>query len=119
MILIVGGACQGKTEYAKVHFPKLPVWDEYHLEVKRQLQEQGDPVKEAVDAAEKYRNGIIISNELGYGLVPMDPFERQYREVNGRVNCYLAAQADMVIRVICGVGTVIKGRETVMKSAGE
>ena len=40
--------------------------------------------------------------------MPVDSFERKYRDVNGRVNCFLAENAEQVIRVICGIGKRIK-----------
>ncbi len=53
-------------------------------------------------------NLIIITDELGYGIVPMDKTERIYREVTGRICTSLAAYSDEVHRVICGIGTRIK-----------
>lgn len=109
MILIIGGAHQGKTAYATEHFGKEAVIiDEYHLQIKKQLEEEKDPLSEVQHLLEENENCVIISNEVGYGLVPVDAFLRKYREAVGRVNCYLAGQADQVIRVICGIGTRIK-----------
>ena len=31
------------------------------------------------------RISVVISNEIGYGIVPMDKFERRYRELTGRI----------------------------------
>jgi adenosyl cobinamide kinase/adenosyl cobinamide phosphate guanylyltransferase len=59
-------------------------------------------------AKDTERELVIISAELGCGVVPADRFLREYREVSGRVNCYFAREARQVIRVICGVGTKIK-----------
>ena len=50
----------------------------------------------------------LVANELGCGIVPMDPFERQFREAFGRLCCRLAQEAKEVHRVICGLGTVIR-----------
>lgn len=109
MILIIGGACQGKTAYAKEHFEKeYTIIDEYHLKVRDQLKEGKDPFKEAEKLLMEGEDCVIISNEVGYGLVPVDAFEREYREAVGRVNCYLAGKASQVIRIICGIGTTIK-----------
>ena len=109
MILIIGGACQGKTAYAKEHFEKeYTIIDEYHLKVRDQLKEGKDPCKEAEKLLMKGEDCVIISNEVGYGLVPVDAFDREYREAVGRVNCYLAGKASQVIRIICGIGTTIK-----------
>ena len=58
---------------------------------------------------EKNPNMILISDEVGYGVVPVDAFDRDYRESVGRVCTQLAAKCSKVTRVVCGIGTVIKG----------
>lgn len=109
MIFIVGGSSQGKLHYAKKHWKgKYQIINHYHEIVKNQLQNGKDPMKEAEKLLETKENFVIISDEMGCGLVPMDAFEREYREQSGRVNCYLASRADQVIRVICGIGNRIK-----------
>lgn len=109
MILIIGGAWQGKTEYAKAAFGENAVMiNHYHLRVKEQLKEGKEPLMEAQKLLEENEECIIISDEIGYGLVPVDAFEREYREMAGRVNCYLAKKAEQVIRVVCGIGERIK-----------
>ncbi len=57
---------------------------------------------------EKHHDMIIISDEIGNGIVPIDPFEREYREKTGRILIELAKQADEVVRVVCGIGQKIK-----------
>jgi len=52
---------------------------------------------------------LIISDEVGCGIVPIDPFERRWREKVGRVCCGLASRADEVIRMDCGCPQKIKG----------
>lgn len=52
---------------------------------------------------------IIVSNEIGYGLVPVDDFERAYREQVGRTCTELAEFSDVVVRVVMGIGNYIKG----------
>lgn len=54
---------------------------------------------------------IIVTNELGYGVVPIDPFDREYRETTGRICTCLAAKAEEVIRVVCGIGMILKKSE--------
>jgi adenosylcobinamide kinase/adenosylcobinamide-phosphate guanylyltransferase len=51
---------------------------------------------------------ILVSDEVGYGVVPLEKQERTYREVVGRVCTCAAAQADEVTRVVCGIGRRIK-----------
>lgn len=115
MIFIIGGACQGKTAYAKELLGENgQLADDYHRQVWRQLKEGKDPLALAESFLQKKkeegRKGelVIVSSETGCGLVPVDSFEREYRELCGRVNCYFAKEASRVFRVICGIGSQIK-----------
>lgn len=51
---------------------------------------------------------ILITDEIGCGIVPIDPFQREYRELTGRICCQLAAEAEQVWRVTAGIGMRIK-----------
>ena len=51
---------------------------------------------------------MIITDEIGSGIVPLDVKEREWREVHGRICCQLAGRADAVFRVIAGIGQKIK-----------
>ena len=68
----------------------------------------GCPENEIFDFVEKYPDCVIISDEIGNGIVPLDAFEREYRERTGRILVELAARAEEVERVICGIGQKIK-----------
>jgi len=46
---------------------------------------------------------IIVSNEVGLGLVPPYPLGRVYRDLLGRANQRLASRADQVIFMIAGI----------------
>jgi adenosylcobinamide kinase/adenosylcobinamide-phosphate guanylyltransferase len=46
---------------------------------------------------------ILISNEVGMGLVPPYPLGRNYRDILGRVNQLIAAQADRVYLMVAGL----------------
>ena len=52
---------------------------------------------------------VVIATEIGGGIVPIDPAERAAREAAGRLACLLAARADTVIEMFCGIATVLKG----------
>lgn len=123
--LIVGGAYQGKLEYAKKVYTQIQWIDGakdsfetiqnaegiYHFEayVKRILKDENMDAKKIVDQiVTKQGQRILICDEIGYGLVPVDAFERYYREQVGRVCTGLAQQADSVIRVVCGIGMSLK-----------
>ena len=52
---------------------------------------------------------VIVSNELGQGIVPADADTRAFREAQGRLNIALAARADTAIQVVAGLPNVLKG----------
>ena len=52
---------------------------------------------------------IIVSNEVGLGIVPGDPLSRIYRDVLGRANQMLAARADNVYLLVAGLSLTLKG----------
>lgn len=122
--IIMGGAFQGKTQYATKIYPGLELTDgfncpldeiencvavnKFHSFTRRWLLEER--TKEALlTMLENNRNlQLLISDEIGYGLVPIDDFEREYREFHGRVMTELAEKADCVERVVCGIPQRIK-----------
>ena len=53
---------------------------------------------------------ILVTNEVGLGLVPEYPLSRFYRDALGRVNQKLGQAADEVWMVISGIPVQIKGK---------
>jgi adenosylcobinamide kinase / adenosylcobinamide-phosphate guanylyltransferase len=51
---------------------------------------------------------IVVSNEVGLGLVPDNVLGRVYRDMLGRVNRRLAAQADRVLLMVAGIPMRVK-----------
>jgi adenosyl cobinamide kinase/adenosyl cobinamide phosphate guanylyltransferase len=51
---------------------------------------------------------LLVTNEVGMGIIPADPQTRRWRDLAGRLNQYVAAQADRVILMVCGQPLVIK-----------
>ncbi|GGK72985.1 bifunctional adenosylcobinamide kinase/adenosylcobinamide-phosphate guanylyltransferase [Ornithinimicrobium pekingense] len=45
---------------------------------------------------------VVVTNEVGLGLVPMHPVSRDYRDRLGRVNALVAASADLAQLVVAG-----------------
>lgn len=122
-ILIVGGACQGKGEYAQKAFGlnerEILPWNEeregasciadLHLRVRACL-EKGLTQQEVLEKLLPFCRGkIVLCDDIFCGVVPLDAMERQWREVTGRLLCLLAQEADTVIRMQCGLPQAIKG----------
>ena len=128
MQLIIGGSAQGKLNYVlqrytdesclvyDAEFPKKEengngekiIINHLHQWIKRQVEMGGNPEDEIEKYVEKHRDIVIISDEIGNGIVPVDVLEREYRERTGRILVRLASGADEVVRVICGIGQKIK-----------
>ena len=124
MELIIGGAFQGKGAYAKKKYPDIQ-WLEggsigeeelftargvvnFQEYIRREMRSGGDVTKLGERLAEANPDVVLVSCEIGYGVVPMDAFDRAYREAVGRICTVLAAKSRRVTRVVCGIGTVIK-----------
>ena len=124
MRIITGGAFQGKRAFAEKLYPGVEWTDGgrcaldeirtcravygFHEFVKRWLKHGKSWEELASLMLEENRDLILICDEIGCGLVPVDAFEREYRESTGRVMNALAEQAERVDRVVCGIGRRIK-----------
>lgn len=119
MILYTGGYGQGKLSYVlkrhkgnvfdgtKDDMEKIDGYDiinRYDIIVKR-LMAQG---KDALAFTKKINADAVIGNEVGCGIVPVNKEDIIYRETVGRCMCILAEKSQSVVRIICGIGQVIK-----------
>jgi adenosylcobinamide kinase/adenosylcobinamide-phosphate guanylyltransferase len=60
-------------------------------------------------AANSRADLVAVTNEVGYGIVPISPLSRFFRDCAGRVNQRMAAAADDVYLVVSGIPMQIKG----------
>lgn len=126
MELVIGGTGQGKKAYVlqRLNGTAMQVWDgelpeenemdqmividHLHLWVRKRLEAHGEPEKELEAWLASHKNTVLISDEVGNGIVPVDAFERAYRERTGRILVSLAGRAEQVVRVFCGIGQRLK-----------
>ncbi len=126
-VLIIGGVFQGKLEYATKTYHLTPAdildfgesdaeWNSEkrcinHLQlfIHRLLREGKSSAQIEETLLPLLSDKIVICDDISCGIVPLDPFEREFRETVGRVLCGLAAVSDEVVRVQCGIPQIIKG----------
>lgn len=111
MELYIGGYAQNKYEYVKKQFPDAEIWNDFHLYVKEQLA-LGMNVRQLEESVFRRINENpeikIICNEIGCGIVPVEKDDRLWREETGRLLCKIAAKAQKVVRIVCGIPQRIK-----------
>jgi adenosylcobinamide kinase/adenosylcobinamide-phosphate guanylyltransferase len=52
---------------------------------------------------------VLVSNEVGCGIVPDNALARRFRDLQGRLNQRLAARADRVVLLVAGLPLTVKG----------
>ena len=72
----------------------------------RHVEEELNGLEECIAGTEA--RFIIVTNEVGMGLVPDNPLGRLYRDLLGKVNRRLAERADEVYIIISGLPVKIK-----------
>ena len=128
MILIFGGAYQGKLEYAQKRFG---VADSEISHCTDEITTSDIPngkkiinsfenwilalIKAEINVADALRRfidtnptAIVICTDISCGIVPMSPQDREWREAVGRSMAVLSKEAAEVVRIFCGIPTVLK-----------
>ena len=80
-----------------------------HEGVKNLLQRKINAVKFFEERINFLRDSVLIGNEISGGVVPVDKFERQWRDETGNLYKYLASEADIVDRIFASLPLRLKG----------
>ena len=71
-----------------------------------------DEVNRFIDLIQQSQTSlIIVSNEVGMGIVPADPLSRRFRDLSGMINQRIAEVVDTVIYMVSGIPMFLKGGE--------
>lgn len=124
MVLITGGAYQGKLQYAreayglqdadiftcegqKIDFSRRCV-DKLEEYVYACTQAGVDPRPYLEENKEKWKDSVILCQDIFCGVVPVEADQRAWRQETARLCQYLSREADSVIRMFCGLAQRLK-----------
>ena len=120
MILIIGGAYQGKLDFAKEAFgitdSDVHICDAGDIDFSKRciykIEEftytHPDPIGYFQAHREQWQDSILILQDIFCGVVPMGAENRAWRQKTGRLSQYLSREATQVSRIFCGLEQRLK-----------
>ena len=125
MVLIFGGAYQGKLDFAmkkfnikdtdiftctEDSFPDFSkkIIDRAELFFLKCVKDGIEPRDILCENINMLQDKIVIARDISQGIVPIDSVQRAWREASGRAMMYLAGDAEEVYRVFCGLSEKLK-----------
>ena len=120
MILIIGGAYQGKLDFAKETFgvtdrdvytctsDEIDFSGKCIYKIEEFTAHHPDPVAYFRAHREDWQDSILIMQDIFCGVVPMGAENRRWRQNTGRLAQYLSAEATQVSRIFCGLEQRLK-----------
>ena len=120
MVLIIGGAYQGKLAFAKEAFGVTD--EDVHTctpgeidfsrrciyKIEEFTYNHPDPIGCFEAHREEWQNSILICQDIFCGVVPMGAENRAWRQNTGRLCQYLSREATRVSRIFCGLEQRLK-----------
>lgn len=126
MILIIGGAYQGKLDFAKDEF-NINEQDIFYCKdenvnidfnkkiianidkfIFSMIKNGKDPILYIKDNLEKFNDKIVTCEDISCGVVPIDYELRILRESIGHCLAILSKNSDRVVRLFCGIPMELK-----------
>ena len=125
MVLIFGGAYQGKLDFAmkkfnikdtdiftctEDSFPDFSkkIIDRAELFFLKCVKDGIEPRDILCENINMLQDKIVIARDISQGIVPIDSVQRAWREASGRAMMYLAGEAEEVYKVFCGLSEKLK-----------
>ncbi len=128
MILVIGGAYNGKLGFVKDKFnieeedifiindDLNDIYIDYSKKVINAFQKftyklslkNIDALDFILENRESFKDKIIICDDISQGIVPLKKEERFWRENTGKCLQYISNNSNIVYRVFCGIPMVIK-----------
>ena len=120
MILIIGGAYQGKLDFAKESFGitdadvftctagEIDFSKRCIYKIEDFVYGHQDPVAYFRANKQQWQDSILILQDIFCGVVPMGAENRAWRQRAGRLAQYLSQEAAQVSRIFCGLEQRLK-----------
>ena len=120
MILIIGGAYQGKLDFAKERFDitdtdiyicgddEVDFSKRCIYKIEEFTAQSDDPIGYFEAHREDWQDSILILQDIFCGVVPMGAENRAWRQRTGRLAQYLSKEAQQVSRIFCGLEQRLK-----------
>ena len=124
MVLIIGGAYQGKLDFAKTAFTlsedEIFTCGSSEIDFSKRCINRVEEftlacVQSGVDPSEYFKahrddwkNSVLICEDIFCGVVPMGAEMRAWRQATGRLCQYLSREAAAVSRIFCGLEQKLK-----------
>lgn len=120
MILIIGGAYQGKLDCAKEVFGiadsdvytcgtgEIDFSKRCICKIEEFTYDHPDPIGYFQTHRDEWKDSILILQDIFCGVVPMGAETRAWRQRTGRLSQYLSREATQVSRIFCGLEQRLK-----------
>ena len=126
MVLIIGGAYQGKLDYAKEEFKikdeEIFFCNDENINIDfnkkiianidkfvlAMIKNNKEPIIYIRDNIEKFKDKIITCEDISCGIVPIDYEMRLLRDSIGHCLSILSKNSDKVVRLFCGIPMELK-----------
>ena len=120
MILIIGGAWQGKLDFAKENFGitdrdvypcgqgEIDFSKRCIYRIEEFTAHNEDPIGYFEAHREDWQESVLILQDIFCGVVPMGAETRAWRQRTGRLAQYLSREARQVSRIFCGLEQRLK-----------
>lgn len=120
MVLIIGGAYQGKLDYARAAFHindediftctggEIDFSKRCICNIEGFTRCHPDPIGYFKAHREQWQDSVLLCRDIFCGVVPMGEENRTWRQNTGRLCQYLAGEAVQVSRLFCGLEQRLK-----------
>jgi adenosylcobinamide kinase / adenosylcobinamide-phosphate guanylyltransferase len=98
----------GATAGGAVLVDCLTLWLSNLMLADADIDAEADRLDTALERAQ--RPIVLVSNEVGLGIVPDNALARRFRDAQGMLNQRIAARADHVVLMVAGLPLVVKGQ---------